>query len=309
MILAIAAVEETYTSIAEVNEIGCCAIAHLVPSLAESRKTADPFSLSSKSVRDQTKALIHLVGICHRLNWDFTLGGLAAKLWDLTDGFDYPALSRLGDSEFRKAFSGYSRNDGGLNYKGRLSYLRKISEYISSDGHLDSLLSCRTVAGTEGALAKLSCFPVYKDDPLKKKCNALLHELVRRRLVSLEDPDRIEPAVDYHIIRLYLRTGRVLVKDCELHSRLVERKPVRIEAITQIRRVVADAMRYTAAVSSTTVSVLNDIEWAYARQACRRDDTWCAGPCNTCLLESACMSAHLDAKQMITEPESHHGHY
>ncbi len=109
-------------------------------------------------------------------------------------------------------------------------------------------------------------------------------------------------------MRLYLRTGRVEIRDASLSHRLVQRGRVRIERITEIRRAVAEAMRYTAWINGMTVSTLNDLEWLFTRKACRRDGVWCFGG-TICPLEPVCPSANLNPVRMITEPDSRHGHY
>jgi endonuclease III len=127
-------------------------------------------------------------------------------------------------------------------------------------------------------------------------------------LIQIRDADEISPAIDYHIMRMYL-TGRVVVADDELVSRLIKRKRIRIEVITEIRTAVADALKYTAWLAKISVSTLNDIEWAFARRACRRDSVWCREQDKKCPLDHFCTSAFLEARSMITEPDSRHGHY
>lgn len=295
--------------LADVNHIQCALVAREIPELARMRQAADPFSLTEKSKQDQTAALFHLVGICNRLNWDFVLGPLAAEMWELTDGFSSKSLESIQERTFKKAFGAYRRDDGGLNYKRRLESLRTIGRYIRDHNSVQQILNSDKVLGESGVASVISRVPIYNEDPLLKKCNALLHELVRRNLISVSDPQEIEPAIDYHIMRLYLRTGRVMILDDDVSKRLQERRRVRIEVITQIRKAVADALKYTAWLANVSVSSLNDVEWAFARRACRRDQVWCSNCIAKCPLDQVCPSAYLSVKRMVTEPDSKHGHY
>lgn len=295
--------------VVDVNHFQCALVAQRIPELARLRQATDPFSLRGNSREEQTIALLHLVGICNRLNWDFVLGPLANEMWHLTDGFSAEALESVGETDFRKAFGTYRRNDGGLNYKRRLNDLRAIARHIRANNSVQLVLDSKSVSGERGAATVINTLPVYKEDPLLKKSNALLHELVRRNLISVGDSQEIAPAIDYHIMRLYLRTGRVMILDDELSKRLVERTTIRIEIITQIRRAVAEALRYTAWLSNVSVSTLNDVEWAFGRRACRRDVVWCSKDNMSCPLVPVCPSACLCPTGMLTEPDSKHGHY
>jgi len=293
----------------DVNHLQCALAAEAVPELVRMQQATDPFSLKDRSRTEQATALFYLVGICNRMNWDFVLGQFAKDLWELTQGFSPDTLESIDRSVFRKAFGTYRRDDGSLNYAARLENLKAIARYVRRHDSIQDVLSSQTVLGNQGAASLISQAPVYKDDPLLKKCNALLHELVRRNLIQVIDADEISPAIDYHIMRLYLRTGRVRITDDDLVTRLVRRNGIRIEVITEIRKAVADALKYTAWLAKVSVSTLNDIEWAFTRRSCRRDHVWCGDQSKKCPLDHFCLSAFEPVQDMITEPESRHGHY
>lgn len=288
-----------------VNELQCLLFAKSVPLLISQRGFQDQFALRDRSPADQVHALIHLVGICDRVNWDVLLNVIAGSLWEESSGFQHDQLIERQWHWIRNAFGDYKRADGDVGYKSRLKNLRDISHFCEQTSLSQRLVSSSTVSD---ALQLLRRCPVYDADPLMKKANALLHELVRRKLLLLTDADCLAPAVDYHMQRLYLRTARVILEDPGLVDRLIHRTQVRIELLTAIRSRVADAIKCTARLAKVSVSTLNDVEWAFARKACRRDAVACRGPDN-CLLADWCWSAGLDPKQMVTEPTSRHGHY
>jgi hypothetical protein len=293
----------------DINHLQCALAAEVVPELVRRREVTDPFSLKDKSRTEQATALFYLVGICNRLNWDFVLGQFAKELWEITEGFSPDTLDSIDRSLFRKAFGTYRRDDGGLNYSSRLENLKAIGRHVRTHDSVRNVLASNAISGDSGAASLIRQAPVYNDDPLLKKCNALLHELVRRNLIQVIDADEISPAIDYHIMRLYLRTGRVRIADEDLRNRLVRRKRIRIEVITEIRKAVSDALKYTAWLANISVSTLNDIEWAFARQACRRDHTWCRDTSKKCPLDHFCLSAFQLEREMVAEPDSRHGHY
>jgi hypothetical protein len=261
------------------------------------------------SPQDQLRALVHLVSICDRLNWDFLLGVLCDRLWTNTNKFSSGSLACTDWHSLKLHFAGYVREDGSLNYARRLKHLQLISEWCDKTDFLSRLEQSSVLDGPEGTRELLRHVPVYADDPLQKKSNVLINECLRRNLIRVDDEDKVQPAVDYHLIRLYLRTGRVMVRNQELADRLVRREPIRIERITAIRECVALAMKTTARHVGVAISILNDAEWAFARKACRRDTAWCFDSNGDCPLRESCESAGMDPMYMIAEPDSKHGHY
>lgn len=271
------------------------------------REATDPFSLRDAPADEQRTALVYLVAICDRLNWDFVLGQLASALHELTSGWKPARLKSLTVAQFRRACGQYKRKDGPIEYSRRVSVLHEIARTQEATGFIERLASTHRIGGPEGAAQLLASVSAYASDPLAKKRNALFHELIRRKLLTVVDEENVGPAVDYHLIRFYMRTGRVSVTDPRLAQRLVDRKPVRLSTLTDLRRQVARAMLAEAKRADVSLSVLNDAEWAFARKACRRDEVWCAS--RKCPLQESCPSASLNPRKMLTEPESRHGLY
>lgn len=293
---------------AYVNHLQCVLIKDHLKLASQWSTSGSKFALKDEPRIEQIRALIFVVSICDRLNWDFVLGPLAQKLSEITKQFEPHYVQTLTRADFRTAFGNYRRDDGRIRFRQKLRTLHAVAQHILNDDIVSKLAHTTSVQGPTGALAIILQLAAFSDDPVRKKCNALLHEIVRRKLIAFSDNETIDPAVDYHIMRLYLRTGRVEIRDRNLSDRLVNRRGVRIERITEIRTMVAEAMRYTAWINGMTLSTLNDLEWLFARKACRRNGVWCFGE-QSCPLESVCPSANRNPKSMITEPDSRHGYY
>ena len=74
--------EKDDTARIRVNELQCLLFARCVPSLISLRTVHDHFALRDRSPSEQVHALIHLVGICDRVNWDLLLNDIARPLWE-----------------------------------------------------------------------------------------------------------------------------------------------------------------------------------------------------------------------------------
>lgn len=294
---------------AHVDLFRCRQFATAVSNLITLRSDKDPFCLKHATSRDQVRALVYMVGICDRLNWDFVLGPLCLRLWEGTNEFDRTKLHQMSWRQLKTCFDGYRRSDGSIAYSAKLETLQALGQAEAVKPFADDFLETDLVGGPSGLLKRIRRLPEYDRDPIAKKANALLHELLRRKLVHVSDPDSVQPAIDYHIMRLHLRTGLVVLRHPDAERRLRARAPVRIETTTRIRRAVANALQFTAWQASVGVSLLNDLEWAFARRWCRRDSAVCSKDASECAFSGICASAGRPTSEMLVEPTSKHGFY
>jgi hypothetical protein len=129
-------------------------------------------------------------------------------------------------------------------------------------------LSGNHMSGPTGFVAQLDAFEPYRGDPLRKKSYVLVQDLIREGTVVFEDEASLEPAIDYHVMRLYLRTGRV-VPVFNVVSEALKGKPVhRPRLVQKLREAVAEALKLTASYAELTVAAVNYVEWQLGRTVC-----------------------------------------
>jgi hypothetical protein len=218
-----------------------------------------------------------------------------------------------------------------IKVKERLKLLRELGRRAVSWPNGDDLSwlndKCVSLSGREGIYSWLNNIPVFAADPIQKKSRVLVHQLLRYGLISVTDPEHISPAVDYHLIRLYVRTARVRPVNDEWEQRLKEGGKVRVEPVTALRRAVEEAMYYTATGAELRVDELNHIEWQIARSFCLREDPRCsAGPliekpvdsavselsCKAgcvCPLRAECLGARDAQIREVLDPQSAKSYY
>ncbi len=129
--------------------------------------------------------------------------------------------------------------------------------------------------GSQGLDALLNRFKAYSEDPLRKKANILTHELIKERISNFHDIDKIQPAIEYHILRLYERTGRVVARSEELQKTLLLGKPLTDWFVKNLRECVSEALLYTSGVSRISVPDVNYVEWQIARHICLTNQPRC----------------------------------
>jgi hypothetical protein len=117
-------------------------------------------------------------------------------------------------------------------------------------------------------LGRLAAMPAFSD-PVQKKSHLLLIFLHERGLWPVADPENLEVAIDYHVMRVALRVGLLEVEDDALRQQLVEQRPADEALDTMVRLAVRGACR--AALRATpglTPFRLDNLLWMVGRNCC-----------------------------------------
>ena len=168
-----------------------------------------------------------------------------------------------------------------------------------------------------GFLDWLSQFEGYSD-PHHKKAFVLLKVLDRLDLFHPQDRENLYIPVDYHLIRMALRTGLVDVTDEGLARQLSSRQEASQPDDDEIRQVVKLAYKELETQSRIDVFVLDEIFWTIGRSCCHysrptRCETCDFTDCTVmksfdyvcpgrCPLNSICLGAHDEAYRGLFEP-------
>lgn len=213
---------------------------------------------------------VAFISVCHQFNWDFLQKCLSENLL----GSSYPlvyVLQNIRSIDLEDWLQDYPKKER-IQAKMRAKILRDIGNTFARK--FDSNLTifhdtCSKAKLGDKTFEKLmDNFPAYKSDSLRKKTNVLSHDLIKEKIVIFEDPKEAEPAVDYHIMRLYLRTGRVVPTDKALF-RFIEGSPnPRGSLVRQLRESTSKAVKLTAFYSDLNVADVNYIEWQIGRSIC-----------------------------------------
>jgi hypothetical protein len=227
-------------------------------------------------------AEIVFVSICHATNWDRLHEHMLLLAQQAPEEIAPGRLRHLDARAFNRVFgAGIDPDTPGT--RRRLTILRdlgRVGERWLNQGWLNELIEPGLpLAGQDGLYARLADASCFREDPLAKKARVLAHQLLRLGLIEPSDLDALAPAIDYHLIRLYLRTGRVRPASPELMERLSTRGQLRLPQVTRLRESVEDAMWYTSAGAGLRIDWVNHIEWQIARSVCVRAAPRCAsGP-------------------------------
>ena len=250
-------------------------------------------------------AEILAAAICHSTNWE-RLRRSIRRIARAPELFNPDRLASLSLQEFRDWFADGLPTDGSLPSRHRL--FTETAAWVARGvpARLSELSEGSVwLGGRDGLYERLSLIPAFNSDPETKKARVLVQELCRTGLIEPLDPASVKPAVEYHLIRLYLRTERVLPARPEDQSRLLQPTTFRAPLISRVRRAVENAMYFTASAAELSMSRLNQLEWEIARSYCVRTNARCEGPhesskpCDQTVLalsdEGRCPFAHVCA--------------
>ncbi len=220
------------------------------------------------------------VSICHQFNWDFLQAAMAAWLLPAPDlRLDEVAMTR--PSQIARMLDAYPKPER-VRAQQRARMLRATAEQLKlmiSSGHLKALMAAPRLDGPGGFYELMRAIPAFAEDELEKKVRVLAHDLHREGILIFTDPENLKPAVEYHILRLYLRTGRVYAVHESVRERL--RSPgltSRDRLVKLLRKTVEEAMTLTAFYGRMDVATLNYVEWQIGRSICMPDAPRCQAP-------------------------------
>lgn len=218
------------------------------------------------------------ISICHQFNWDFLQNALAQ--WLLPEPEKrLDELKTVTSRDVKRLLAAYPKPDR-IRGEERATMLRRTADELQSllcAGQLQELLLRRRLEGPRGFYDIMRSVSAFAEDEIGKKVRVLAHDLHREKILVFVDPQNLRPAVEYHIIRLYIRSGRVYPTDESVRQQLrgSEEWP-RARLVKVLRRAVEDAMSLTAFYAGMDVATLNYVEWQIGRAICEHDTPSCS---------------------------------
>lgn len=229
---------------------------------------------------DRAWADFVFTAICHATNWDKLRSRVHSSILHSGACLKRANYLRELDGDGFAVLTGMSSDteDG----QSRLNQLRRLGEWAVTIKFEDTLRDWvrdgASLAGPAGLYNRLGQAPAFGADPLEKKMRVLAHQFHMAGTVQFSDETNLRPAIDYHLIRLYMRTNRISP------SRFTQLEDFRTGAgvtsrhLTRIREAVEAAMYYTADGAGASIPVLNHVEWQIGRSHCTRKEARCWQP-------------------------------
>lgn len=283
------------------------------------------------------RGYFYAVAICHQTHnlkseqkqlygWDYLEDGFLKMMHQNPDWWLPEQLSQLKIYEIAERLASWfsDKNDRKHSTLDRLeerSHLMKdVGKFVWENygGSFEALFDgagerlCNEGHGFYEVMPAMEAF----SDPLQKKTTFLMKLLQDAGMLKLRDPENTIPVMDYHMMRVLLRTGAVEVKDGQLRDKLIQKQP--LESDREIRDVCTKAMREIGLQSGHEILKMNDFFWPLGRSDCAestlcRDRVCAKNPCtfekvvnindhSRCVFEDFCKGAVDEYYRKLWQP-------
>jgi len=222
--------------------------------------------------------------ICHQMNWDYLRQAVYKKALRQPDWLEPESLAAVTEDEISSLLAGYNKPER-IRANERAAILRQVGVlakkhrsfakiFLAENGQILSEIQIRKNL--------LEC-SAFSQDPEEKKLQLLLQKLsVYPQLSGLAA--FCKPAVDYHLIRCFLRRGLISPKtklstDYVLSAE-IQRRESTVGALRQLcGLLIQEISNYTG----LSINSINQIEWHIGRSICKEGEPDCylKGPDST----------------------------
>lgn len=206
--------------------------------------------------------------ICHQINWDF----LREKIYTFTannpEAWAPENLIKFGKKDIHGMLGEYSKPHR-IRPKERSRLINNLSLMFADEIRTYKEIFFWGDSFRPDFMHILTKAEAFSSDPSSKKLQVLIHTLSHLGITS-EIDKFAQPAIDYHIMRLYLRRGDVSYVNISGEKYLTEMKRRKVKTILSLRQKVSEALEYMAKLSNLPIPLVNTIEWWVGRSVCKK---------------------------------------
>ena len=214
--------------------------------------------------------------ICHQMNWDFLRRAVYEETIKNPEWLDFYHLKLVDTDKIFSLLHEYHKQEN-IKANERAELLHIIGawgeRYDSiKDAFVDKKGDLRQYRQIHDSLLKCS---VFATDPAEKKLNLLLQKLDGIELLK-GIANYAKPTIDYHLIRLYLRRGLLIVRTKHALHYITNQEAERKEStVAAIRELCSKILCQISAYTNLNISAVNTLEWNIARSVCHRENPDC----------------------------------
>ncbi|GHV36094.1 hypothetical protein FACS18949_15100 [Clostridia bacterium] len=252
--------------------------------------------------------------ICHQINWDFLRNAIYQTVIDDDTWILPEKLLKISSKKVLQILADYNKPER-IREKERSSLLRSLGKCIYDAGldytgiFFDNNFA---VKSAEDIVCLLNCSKAFSGDPEGKKTQLLLQNLSDYEEMTALNA-YCKPAIDYHIIRVFLRRGLVIPKNQIARDFILNPNIQRREhTVAAIRKICADVFSTITWLTSLDTKTINTIEWWIGRSVCTKENPDCflktdrakwLTPCfDKCPFYSSCYAISCPEIMAVIEP-------
>jgi uncharacterized protein (DUF362 family) len=214
--------------------------------------------------------------ICHQMNWDYLRNAVLEKTTKLPIWVNSEYLSSIKQIEVQDLFSNYGKQHR-VRADERKKLLNNLGISLKNVENKYSNIFFNEIGELKKSEEILNFFngcAAFSDDPERKKIQILLQSLSKYPALS-KLIEYSNPAIDYHIIRNYLRRGLVFPLTNFTKTLLYDWNVKSERTIGILRSFCSEAMRKISLASDISINKVNNIDWWIGRSVCLHDEPDC----------------------------------
>lgn len=253
--------------------------------------------------------------ICHQINWDFLRETVYNTVQKDTTWIIPQELSKISVEKVKQLLGKYDKPER-IREKERCTILRSIGSSLvkMKYTYLDLFFSDDfKIRSKKEIIEIINSIKAFSGDPEGKKLQLLLQNLSEYNELSVLS-DYCKPAIDYHIIREFLRRGLVIPINQQAYEFIfnpeIERKE---KTVAGLRKVCSEFFYTLQWVTSCDITTLNTVEWWIGRSVCLREmpdcelkgsaSQWLKPQFNKCPFYESCYAVQTNKKFVkVVEP-------
>jgi uncharacterized protein (DUF362 family) len=293
-------------------------------SLATARRMADiapvvpPEEITFEEFDRETRLGCELVtaAICHQMNWDFLRRALREHVCAGANWWQLPQIGSVSSTVVDDLLRSYERPER-VRAQQRAEMLRSLGVlYLGGKRSYSDVVPPVLVNERDRGtlLGLLEQCRVFSEDIERKKLQVAIHRFAQSGLVlGIDSLSR--PAIDYHIMRLYLRRGEVRPVSALGLEYLTSSRSKRRSTVAALRRTVSSALLSVAEMCNIPIAAVNGIEWWIGRSVCVRnrpdcllegpDAQWLRPRFSRCPFAETCVALNVDQRLLSVREPNH----
>lgn len=214
--------------------------------------------------------------ICHQINWDYLRKQIYKKTKSTPEWLFFDNLETMTEDEVYEMLCTYDKIER-IRAKERSDIIIGIGNWAKRFNEIKGVFFKREgiLLDYEVIRNNILLCPAFSGDPQEKKLQLLIQKLSAFENMA-ELSLHYRPAIDYHLIRNYLRRGLIYSKTKHareyIENNLVERTEKTVGAI---RMHCASMMEEISIYTGLDINIINLIEWHIGRSVCTQENADC----------------------------------
>lgn len=213
--------------------------------------------------------------VCHQMNWDYLRGQVYKKTQANSEWLHPDKLEYISEEEVYEMLCTYYKPDR-IRAGERADIIREIGKWANKFDNIKSVfLRKGKLLDYNNIHNNMLLCTAFSGDPQEKKLQLLIQKLsFLENMGGLSEYYR--PAVDYHLIRSYLRRGLIYSKTKYAREFVENNESERTEkTVAAIRMLCSYVMDEISIYTGLNINVINLIEWHIGRSVCTQKKADC----------------------------------